>query len=137
MSSFVLDCSVAMSWCFEDEKSDYGDYVLLNLRKGASAIVSSIFYIEVTNLLLMAERKRRISAENAIYFLSQLEKLPINVDDAPNPKLVLEIFHIGREHKLKSYDTSYLSLCLFKGLPIATLDQQLLKVAILLGFKKY
>ncbi len=29
--SFVLDCSMAMSWCFSDERTDYSDRVLSEL----------------------------------------------------------------------------------------------------------
>jgi len=54
-------------------------------------------------------------------------------------RMIKEIFASARKHKLSSYGASYLDLAMRKGLPIATLDKNLLaaakrsKVSILSG----
>lgn len=42
---FVLDCSVALAWCFEDEGSDYAHKVLDCLEE-QTAIVPRLWYLE-------------------------------------------------------------------------------------------
>ena len=56
MSHFVLDCSVTMAWCFDDEANEYADDCLKRLKK-ESAIVPAIWSLEVINVLHVAERK--------------------------------------------------------------------------------
>jgi len=56
---FVIDNSVVMAWCFEDKAGGYADAVLQSLE-GAEAVVPAIWPLEVGNVLLVAERKRRM-----------------------------------------------------------------------------
>ncbi|MGQ0595419.1 MAG: hypothetical protein ACT4QB_23110 [Gammaproteobacteria bacterium] len=41
MNRFVLDCSVAMGWVFEDEADAYGDAVFQSLREAAELSTSA------------------------------------------------------------------------------------------------
>ncbi len=43
--------------------------------------------------------------------------------------MIKEIFALAREHKLSTYDASYLDLAMKKGIPIATLDDHLITAA--------
>ena len=54
---FVLDASVAMAWCFEDESRGYADAVLDSLDSG-QAEAPAVWPLEVGNVLLVAERKK-------------------------------------------------------------------------------
>ena len=56
--SFVLDCSVALAWCFPDEKAAAPQAVLDSLTD-ARAIVPSLWHLEVGNSLLVGERRGR------------------------------------------------------------------------------
>ena len=56
---FVVDNSVVMAWCFEDESNPYSDAVLESLEDHL-AIVPGIWPLEVVNVLLVAESKKRI-----------------------------------------------------------------------------
>lgn len=58
----VLDASVALSWCFEDEGGDYALQVLDSLRTG-EAIVPTLWMLEVSNGLLAVERRGRADSE--------------------------------------------------------------------------
>ena len=57
---FVLDNSIVMSWCFEDEASAYADQVLDALHAD-EAIVPGIWPLEVANVMVVAERRKRLS----------------------------------------------------------------------------
>lgn len=123
---FVIDTSVTMAWCFEDEATAATDSVLDRLRDDEAA-VPSIWPLEVANVLLVAERKRRLTEAQASRFLELLEQLPITVDEVPTD--VAEIVAAGRRHELSAYGGSYLVLAEHLGAPLATLDQRLADAA--------
>jgi predicted nucleic acid-binding protein len=125
---FVVDTSVVMTWCFEDERSAYTDKVLESLAF-RTAFVPSIWPLEVGNVLLVAERKKRLSKADSIRFISLLTQLPIMVEQEPPVTMMKDIIPLARENRLSTYDASYLELAMRKGLPIATLDQRLRKAA--------
>ncbi len=125
---FVIDNSVVMTWCFKDETSQYADYILDKLED-ATGSVPSIWPLEVCNVLLVAERKKRIGEAGSARFIALITELPIIVDQEPPERMIKEIFALARKHKLSSYDASYLDLAMRKGLPIATLDKSLLAAA--------
>ncbi len=125
---FVLDNSIVMSWCFQDEASTYADAVL-DALEGSHAIVPSVWPLEVANVLLVAERKRRLSRADTARFILLVRSLPLGVEDETPDRIMGEILALARESGLSSYDASYLDLAIRKGLPIATLDKGLRKAA--------
>jgi len=129
MSSwFVVDNSVVMSWCFEDEGDGYAEAVLESLEAGR-AFVPAIWPLEVGNVLLVAERKKRLSLASAVRFLDLLSGLPISVEQEPPGRMLKEILSLAREHELSTYDASYLDLAMRLDLPISTQDMSLVKAA--------
>jgi len=125
---FVIDNSVIMAWCFGDEISGYSDHILDSLET-STGFVPSIWPLEVSNVLLVAERKKRISEADSARFVALLADLPIIVEQESPERMIKEIFALARKHKLSSYDASYLDLAMRKGLPIASLDKNLLAAA--------
>ncbi|MBI3794499.1 MAG: type II toxin-antitoxin system VapC family toxin [Nitrospinae bacterium] len=132
----VLDNSVVMSWCFEDAKTGYTSEVLKRLETG-EALTPAIWPLEVGNVLLVAERKKRISKASSIKFLSLLGSLPIRVEQESPERMTGEIMSLAREQALSTYDASYLDLAMRLGLPIATLDEELIKAAKNCGVPKF
>ncbi len=132
MSSFVLDASVALSWCFADEADEAGDAVLNRLR-GTRACVPGIWPLEVANVLLGAERRRRIAPSESARFLALLDALPIDVDAHTASRAPREILALARTHKLSSYDAAYLELAARGGLSLATRDVRLAAAARSVG----
>ena len=126
--NFVIDNSVVMAWCFEDETSQYADAILDRLEV-STAVVPSIWPLEVGNVLLVAERNKRLSQADSIRFIALLTELPITIEQEPPERMLKEILALAREHQLSSYDASYLDLAMRKGLPIATLDNGLIAAA--------
>ncbi len=126
-TDFVVDNSVVMSWCFQDEGL-YADHILSRLENGVG-FVPSIWPLELANVLLVAERKKCIGEADSSRFIALLTELPIVVEQEAPERMIKEIFALAREHKLSSYDASYLDLAMRKGLPIATLGKNLLAAA--------
>lgn len=133
-TGFILDCSVTMSWCFEDESSPYADEVLLSLKQ-TRALVPSLWTLEVANVLLMAKRKNRLTESKMVRFTHLLSQLPISIDE--NPLDMKHILFLADTHQLTSYDTCYLNLALTHGLPIATLDEKMREASQRAGIELY
>jgi predicted nucleic acid-binding protein len=125
---FVIDTSVVISWCFKDEINRYAD-VILDLLEETTAFAPSIWPLEVGNVLLVAERRKRLSEADSMRFITLLSELPIIVEQEPPERMIHEILVLAREHKLSSYDASYLDLAMRKGLSIATIDKNLIAAA--------
>ena len=125
---FVIDNSIVMTWCFIDEVNQYADAVLEKLAE-AEAVVPTIWPLEVVNVLLAAERRKRLREIDSVRFLSLLSQLPIHVEQAWPERSMNELLALGRTNDLSSYDASYLDLAMRHGLPIATLDQKLAEAA--------
>jgi len=128
MSVFVLDCSVALSWCFPDETDGYAESVLELLRE-AKGLAPAIWPLEMANALLVAQRRKRISQADATQFLSLVRSLPISVDGDTSDAAIDRVMSLARACELSSYDASYLELALRAGVPIATLDSKLTTAA--------
>ena len=125
---FVLDASVTMAWCFEDEADAYADSVLQRLQKDR-AIVPVLWTLEVSNVLLMAERKGRLQEADSTYFLAILSQLPITIEALSDFSLSRASLHLGRTYHLSAYDAAYLDLANRHGLKLATRDGRLQEAA--------
>ncbi len=121
-----------MAWCFEDEATEFTDSVLEGLAQG-SAKVPSIWPLEIANVLAISERRGRTNQAKITQFLRLLGSLPITVDAKTGEKAFTDVLTLARTHKLTSYDAAYLELALREGLALATLDEELKRVANKLG----
>lgn len=135
-SALVLDASVTLSWCFEDEVHAYSDAVLEHLESG-EALVPMIWPLEVGNALLVAERKGRLSRADTTRFLTLLGQLPIVIEQESPERMLGGIIALARAHSLSTYDALYLDLAMRNGLPLATQDLHLLDAAKQCGVRTF
>jgi predicted nucleic acid-binding protein len=126
VSGIVIDASVALAWCFPDEASDYADGVLLALE-GRTALVPPIWSVEISNALLVGERRKRIRHPEARRFVELLKGLSILEDAQPFADRVTNILPLARGYDLSAYDAAYLDVAVRQGVPLATLDAALQK----------
>jgi predicted nucleic acid-binding protein len=133
---FVLDGSVAMAWCFHDEKDPYAD-AIAGLFPGIQAFVPSLWPLEVANALLMGERRKRSTQADTVNWLAFLNSLPITVDDETTARAWGDTLGLARSQNLSAYDAAYLELALRRGLPLATLDEKLKDAAKAVGVPLY
>ncbi|MBU1670073.1 MAG: type II toxin-antitoxin system VapC family toxin [Actinobacteria bacterium] len=117
-----------MSWCFEDEGDPYVGAILESLEDG-EAFVPGIWPLEVGNVLLVAERKKRLSEASVVRFIELVSSLPMNVDQETPERALREVISLAREQGISTYDASYLDLAMRMGLPIATLDTSMRRAA--------
>lgn len=135
MSRLVLDTSVAVAWCFEDETTAYTERVLDSLVRGAEALVPPLWPYEVANALLVAERRGRVTWAKISQFLHALSGLPVSVDTQGVTAAFEQVLATARTQNLYVYDAAYLELALREALPLATLDSALRKAAKACGVK--
>ena len=139
MTDFVLDNSVAMRWLLESNKTSdqtYAREVLKRFSKN-EAIVPNLWHLEAVNVLLGAEKRSEITIGEVEGFISQLENLPIHVDHLTAHQSFSRILALGRAYNLSSYDAAYLELAIREGIPLATLDKNLIKSAKKSGINIY
>ena len=122
----VIDASVTMAWCFDDEATPLTDGVLDQLRD-QEAFVPALWQLEVANVLLIAEWRGRITEAQATRFLDLLMQLPIRIDHSLTN--VAALLAAGRRHRLTAHDAAYLLLAERIGAPLATLDSNLIAAA--------
>lgn len=129
----VVDCSVLIAGLLPDEVEVQAQALLEDLQHGVSVVVvPSLFYQEVSNVLLMAYRRKRISREVLSQYLDVVARLPLRIDTAAatqsgTMKIVCEL---AEKHGLTTYDASYLELAIRLDLPLATLDSDLYNAAV-------
>ena len=85
--------------------------------------------------LLMAYRRKRIQRDRFLAYLRVIARLPILVDTAAATQgtTMLTVSQLAEQHTLTTYDASYLEVAMRRGLPLATLDAALAKVALDIG----
>jgi predicted nucleic acid-binding protein len=126
---FVLDCSVAISWCLVDEDNDYANAVL-DIMPNAEAFVLEIWSLEIVNTLLVAERRNRMTVEQTQASINWLQSLLITIDSLTSVQAFGRTLTLAREQNLASYDAAYLELAWRLDLPLATNDKQLIDAAL-------
>jgi predicted nucleic acid-binding protein len=124
VTAYVLDVSLTMAWCFADEARDQSR-AMLRLLEDDTALVPGIWAAEVANVLLVAERRRRIDRAQTRAFVARLMALPIAVEETGAGRMLGEVMSVGRDTGLAAYDALYLDLAIRHGLPLATLDRPL------------
>ena len=133
-AAFVVDCSIAMAWLFNDEATPKTEALLTRLAT-ETALVPAWWFIEITNVLAMAERKGHITPTQSDAFIADLGKLGIERDDEAPHRAFTYLLELCRRHRLTSYDAIYLDLAVRRNLPLATLDEDLRKSAKRLGVR--
>jgi len=131
--SFVVDASVTLGWCFEDEVSEYAERVFERLNEDNRGLVPSIWPLEVASGLLVAERRGRITSAKVARTAELTSQLPVSIRDV-GPELAFgPVLDLARGQKLSAYDAAYLELAMREGLPLATQNEALRAAAQRVG----
>ncbi|MDQ2784656.1 MAG: type II toxin-antitoxin system VapC family toxin [Chloroflexota bacterium] len=134
MTDFVLDTSVTMAWCFLDQETPETRNLFMRMRT-STALVPMIWPLEVANVLLIGERRQRLTQAHVAQFIQLLRTLAIIVDSGAARDALCPVVGLAREHNLSSYDASYLELAMRQRLPLATHDARLRAAATRAGVR--
>ncbi len=119
---FVVDASVASCWCVPDENSAAAADTAMDRLLHDEAIARGLWTLEITNILIISERRGRISPEETDAFLGDLAQLPIRICRDADDRVLLAL---ARKHQLTTYDASCVELAVRTGAAVATLDGRL------------
>lgn len=137
--NFVLDNSVTMRWFFGDGKPTELTYAakVLDALKTRSAIVPAIWGLEVANVISRAEAKALVTEARSGSFLEILDGISIEPDTETASRALTETLQVARRYKLSAYDAAYLELAMRRGIPLATLDEDMQKAAKKAGVRLF
>jgi predicted nucleic acid-binding protein len=127
--SLVLDSSATIAWIYAEEVTE-------SIRKvfdvvcESGAWVPGLWKLEVANILEMGVRRRRHDAAFRDSTLSDLALLPIAVDAETERQAWGTTLRLSARHRLTLHDAAYLELALRRGLPLASLDEDLRLAAV-------
>lgn len=136
MSEVTLDASVALAWCFPDEREGEAEQILLALA-GHRILVPAIWGLELANALLVGQRQKRLGPQEIQNFAALLAELPLILDNRPVLHQLTHVLPVAREHNLSAYDAAYLELALRRGTALATFDSKLRKAAKATGVELF
>lgn len=114
-----------MGWCFEDQANSYTEKILDKLQESVAWVPSPLWEYELANVLLVAERRKKLTRQKSERFLELLQSL--SIIPTPLDKKAHLLLAFGRKFQLSSYDTMYILLAQDKKLPLATRDKALQK----------
>jgi predicted nucleic acid-binding protein len=134
---FVLDNSVTMRWLFGDGSPSDQAYAkqVLGLITVGNVLVPSVWCLEVANVIARAENKYGLAEARSAEFVHVLQQMHIQIDSETCVHAMGNTLQLARRYNLSAYDAAYLELALREGLPLATLDEALGKVAKNVGVK--
>ncbi|MBN9983873.1 type II toxin-antitoxin system VapC family toxin [Rhizobium laguerreae] len=121
---FVVDASVAAAWLLADEESRTAEEALSFLET-EDALVPDLFWHEMRNILLTAERRKLIS-NDLLACLMRLTSLPLRTVSSEDH---LPILRLAGKYQLSAYDAAYLALAVAENVSLATLDAGLERAA--------
>ena len=117
-----------MRWCFDAGRDAYADGVLHRLETiDGLALVPVLWRYEVSSVLARAQLNGQLAADEVAEFLDDLRLLDIVVDMPGAERIMTDGYRLATTYRLTSYDATYLELALRRNLPLATLDNALIR----------
>ncbi len=130
----VLDNSVAMRWLVADGKpadQRYARSVRDQIYSQRPKVVVPYWWTyEASNVVAQYVRLGELDYDVASNTLIALQEMCSVIIDRETP---LALFKAAEEHGITAYDAAYLLLARSEGLPLATLDKKMRKVAGSMG----
>jgi predicted nucleic acid-binding protein len=124
----VIDASAAAAWVLPDERSALAEELLGLVMSGElDLLVPSIWSYEMSNLLVTATARNRITAPEAHRATAALQAIPVRI--APIERESGDgIVSIALDLGLSAYDAAYVLLAQSRGLPLVTADRDILRL---------
>jgi len=132
---WVIDSSIALAWALPDKTSKGAERFLSQILVGNIFWVPALWWYEMANALLMAQRRKRLTEAERIRLIELYRKLPVQTDMTLDPDIISRFHTLAIEYNLSAYDTAYLELAQRRGLGLTTVDRQLRSAAQKAGVK--
>jgi predicted nucleic acid-binding protein len=113
---WVIDSSIALAWALPDEASKEAERFLSRISIRSILWVPALWWYEMANALLMAERRKRLTEAERISLMELYRKLPIRTDMVLDPDRMWHFHALAIGYNLSAYDAAYLELAQRRGL---------------------
>jgi predicted nucleic acid-binding protein len=125
----VVDASFAVAFLLGEKSGVAMDNLLESIRKDQTIVyVPALFWYEIANVLITAERKGKLA--NNVEAFTAMQLLPFETDDVLNTTVWSRIVTLSKLHGLTAYDAAYLELAERKKVDqLKSFDQALLHSA--------
>ncbi len=133
--NWVVDSSIALAWALPDEVSKEADRFLSRISRKSILWVPALWWYEIANALLMAERRKRLGEAEKMRLIELYGRLPIQTDMALDSDIVWHLHTLAMQYNLSAYDAAYLELAQRRGSGLATVDRLLRSAAQEAGIK--
>jgi predicted nucleic acid-binding protein len=131
----VIDASVVLAWALPGEVRADDATRIVNRVAEQGAVVPAHWHLEVSNGIVLAERRGRISHDFATRTFADLATFPIEADPATQANAWQRTAELARRHRLTVYDAAYLELALRLEAELASFDRQLVDAALYEGLR--
>jgi predicted nucleic acid-binding protein len=122
----VLDASAALALVLaEDEGEEVAELINNTISINGQIFVPGLFWYEVGNGLLMAERADRITPRSSSAAISIFAQFPITTHQETDFPIYNRIMSLARDNGLTYYDASYLELAVRFEAPLKSFDTHL------------
>ncbi len=129
MIEAVIDCSLALAWVLPDETSPRADRLRRRLSRGSRLWVPALWWYELSNVLVTAQRRKRLTEADARLAIEHYRRLPIETEFERDTESLWRACLMAVRYGLSAYDAAYLEIAHRKGLRLATLDRALISAA--------
>ena len=134
-ASFIVDASIGFAWVYQGQATPETDHLLNEVAAGATVIVPALWFLEMSNVLLMAQRRHRLTAAQRKAAMEKLTAMQFLVDEEGTRNAFGKTSELAEKHGLTIYDATYLELALRRSLPLASRDEALRTAAKQCGLK--
>ena len=134
-ASFIVDASVGFAWVYQGQATPETDELLDQIDGGSTVVVPALWFLEMANILLVAQRRRRLTSMERRATLEKLAAMQFSVDEEGTRNAFAKISELAEKHGLTIYDATYLELALRLSLPLASRDETLRTAAKRCGVK--
>lgn len=130
MPAVVIDANITIAWMFDEND---GKRCLEPVLLSSQLMAPSLWLLEVTNTILVSERRKRITQAQGTGLLAVIDGLSVELKPSPPTQTAMAIAQLARPHQLSSYDAAYLDVAIRYSLPLFTRDNNLRIAAARVG----
>ena len=134
-ASFIVDASVGFAWVYPGQATPETDRLLDEVAAGATVVVPGLWFLEVSNVLLIAQRRHRLTTMQRKAALQKLTALHFTADEEGARHAFGKTSELAEKYGLTIYDATYLEVALRRSLPLASRDEALRSAARRCGVK--
>ena len=121
-SSFVVDASVGFAWVYPSQSSAATDALLDDVAAGATAVAPGLWFLEVANGLLAAQRRKLLTASERKSALAMLSGLRVTIDEDASHAAFHKTSALAEKFGLSVYDAAYLEVAIRRRMPLGSRD---------------